>query len=145
MSTKRETVFVPTLENATVADAMHAGIVSCSADATPVEVAQLMSTHHVHCIFVMHAGYADAQKPYVWGIVSALDLVQAARRADAPESAGSLAREPMISVKPEMPLTEAAALMLKHQVEHLVVVESDTLRPAGVLATSDVVDVLALG
>jgi len=44
---------MPPLRHATVADAMHPGIVSCPADATLTDVARLMATHHVHCIAVM--------------------------------------------------------------------------------------------
>ena len=43
---------LPHLEHATVADAMHPGILSCDAEATLTEVARIMSTHHVHCIVV---------------------------------------------------------------------------------------------
>jgi CBS domain-containing protein len=142
---KREDVLTPSLEHATVGDAMRPGIVSCSPEASAVKVARLMASHHVHCVFVMHAGHGDAQQPYVWGIISDLDLLEAALRPDPSETASSLAREPMITVKPETPMTEAVALMVKHRVTHLVVVESETLRPAGVVSTSDVADVFAWG
>ncbi|MHB1570906.1 MAG: hypothetical protein ACYC0H_17120 [Solirubrobacteraceae bacterium] len=44
---------MPSLEHATVADAMHPGILSCEADAPLIEVARAMATHHVHSIAVM--------------------------------------------------------------------------------------------
>ena len=46
---------LPHFEHATVADAMHPGILSCDPDATLTEVARMMSTHHVHCIVVRGA------------------------------------------------------------------------------------------
>jgi CBS domain-containing protein len=38
---------MPSLEHATVADAMHPGILSCHADASLTDVARIMATHHV--------------------------------------------------------------------------------------------------
>jgi CBS domain-containing protein len=37
---------MPSLEQATVADAMHPGILSCRADATLTDVARMMATQH---------------------------------------------------------------------------------------------------
>ena len=56
-----------------------------------------------------------------------------------------MAKVPLISVEPSMPLREAAGLMLEHRVTHLVVVEPGTQRPVGVLSTLDVAGVLAWG
>ena len=50
---------LPQFEHATVADAMHPGILSCDADAPLTEVARMMSTHHVHCIVVTGTGEGD--------------------------------------------------------------------------------------
>jgi CBS domain-containing protein len=44
-----------------------------------------------------------------------------------------------------MPLREAAQLMLRHGVGHLVVIHPETLRPIGVLSTLDIAGVLAWG
>jgi CBS domain-containing protein len=145
LSGKRESVLTPSLEQATVGGAMRPGIISCSPDTTAVKLARQMATHHVHSIFVMHPGEADPQQPYVWGIVSDLDLLQAALRHDPSASAASLAQQPMITVNPEMPLNDAAAEMVKHRVSHLVVEDRDTKRPIGVLSTTDVAEVFAWG
>lgn len=40
----------PAFERATVADAMHVGIVTCAPDAPLATVARTMASHHVHCI-----------------------------------------------------------------------------------------------
>ena len=145
MFSKRESILAPALQSATVADAVRPGIISCPADTSALKVARMMATHHVHCIFVMHSGYDESTGPYVWGIISDLDLMQAALRGDHAASAGSLASEPMITVKPEMPLVDACALMVEYKVNHLVVVEPGTLRPIGVLSTTDVADLMAWG
>ena len=43
---------MPSLEHATVSDAMHPGILSCEPDANLSEVARMMARQHVHCIVV---------------------------------------------------------------------------------------------
>ena len=143
--TSRGSYLMPSLEHATVADAMHPGIVSCETDATLPDVARLMATHHVHCVAVTHTAYDRSGEPYVWGIISDLDLVRAGVSAGEADSAGDLAQQPTISVKPTEPLRRAAELMPRHNVSHLVVVHPATLRPIGVLSTLDVAGVLAWG
>jgi CBS domain-containing protein len=79
------------------------------------------------------------------GIISDLDLIGAGMSPGGEESAGALARQPIVSVKPTMALREAAQLMPRHRVSHLVVIHPETLRPVGVLSTLDVAGVLAWG
>ena len=134
---------MPPLRRATVADAMHPGIVSCPADATLTDVARLMATHHVHCIAVMGISHDQEGERLVWGLISDLDVMRAGIRVGPEESAAALALEPMISVDATTRLTEAGELMLKHGVSHIVVIDSVTQRPTGVLSTLDVIGVLA--
>lgn len=136
---------MPSLEHATVADAMHPGIVSCTTDTGLTEVARAMAAHHVHCIAVMHPPRDEPGEPYVWGIISDLDLIRAGISAGRDERAGALAQQPTISVKPSMPLREAAELMARHRVSHLVVIHPGTLCPTGVISTLDVAGILAWG
>jgi CBS domain-containing protein len=135
---------MPSLEHATVADAMHPGILRCEPDARLTDVARMMATHHVHCIAVM-AARDDSGESLVWGLISDLDLIRAAGAAGSDDTARALARQPIISVKPTMPLGEAAEVMADHGVTHLVVVDPGTLRPIGVLSSLDVAGVLAWG
>jgi len=134
---------MPPLRYATVGDAMHPGIVSCPADATLTEVARLMATHHVRCIGVMGISRDRQGERLVWGLISDLDVMRAGIRVGPEESAGALALEPMISVDATTGLSEAGELMLKHGVSHIVVIDSVTQRPTGVLSTLDVIGVLA--
>jgi CBS domain-containing protein len=138
-------VLTPCLEHATVGDAMHDGIITCPPETTATRLARTMATHRVHCLCVMHPPHDNSGKPYVWGIVSDLDLMRAALRGGTEEMADSLATEPVITVKPTMPLIVAVELMVKNGVSHLVVIDSETLRPVGVLSTTDVADVFAWG
>jgi CBS domain-containing protein len=136
---------MPSLAHAAVADAMHPGILSCTADARLIDVARTMANHHVHCVVVMGVAHNGSEEPLVWGIISDLDLIRAGVRNDADESAGALAQQPIISVKPNVALREAAELMLGHGVSHLVVIDPEKLVPIGILSSLDVAGVLAWG
>ena len=136
---------MPSLAEATVADAMHPGILTCDPGTALTDVARLMAVRRVHCVAVMHPPHDRSSEPYVWGIVSDLDLLRAHLGDGAQDTAGDAARQPAISVKATMALRDAARLMVTHQVSHLVVVHADTLRPVGVISTLDVAGVLAWG
>lgn len=135
---------MPTFEHATVADAMHPGILSVSPDAPLIEVARMMVSRHVHCAAVMGISHEQGQD-LVWGIVSDLDLVEAGLGTDPERTAGSLASRPIISVEPSMPIRQAAQLMVRHSTAHIVVSDPDTQRPLGILSTLDVAGILAWG
>jgi CBS domain-containing protein len=141
----RGSYLMPSLEHATVADAMHPGILSCDQDASLTEVARTMATHHVHCVAVMGISHDRSGESFVWGIISDLDLLEASIRDGAEATAKALAGQEIISVKPTMPLREAGELMLTHGVNHVVVIDPKAQRPIGILSTFDVAGVLAWG
>ncbi len=82
---------------------------------------------------------------FVWGIISDLDLLRTGLRNGEQPSARALAVEPVVVVDPSTPLREAGEQMLAHGVSHLIVADSDSKRPVGVLSTLDVAGVLAWG
>jgi len=132
------------LDRATVADAMHPGILSCEPDASLNEVAKMMAAHHVHCVAVIGISHEDPEC-FVWGIVSDRDLMRAGVNGDAAQSARALAEEPVVVVAPRMPLRDAAREMAAHGVSHVVVCDPIVNRPIGVLSTLDVASVIAWG
>ncbi len=133
----------PSLEHATVGDAMHPGIIACGEDTTAAEMARIMLTHGVHCVVVTHEPQHGSPDPYVWGIVSDLDLMRACLDDGTESSAGVLAQQPTISVRTTAPLRDAADLMVRHGTSHVIVIQPETLRPVGVLSTLDVTRILA--
>jgi CBS domain-containing protein len=135
---------MPSLDRATVADAMHPGILTCEPDAGAREVARLMATHRVHCVAVLGVSYGSPES-YVWGIVSDLDVLGAGVGGEPEATARDLAGQPVITVKATTPLREACRLMVEHQVSHLVVSDPETNRPTGIISTTDVAGVLAWG
>jgi CBS domain-containing protein len=135
---------MPSLEHATVADAMHPGILACEPDASLAEVARMMATHHIHCLAVVGISHEEPQCG-VWSVISDLDLVRAGIRDGEGSSARAIAQEPLVTVNPSLPLRDAGELMCDHKVSHLVVVEPVTERPIGILSTADIAGVLAWG
>jgi CBS domain-containing protein len=127
------------LEAVSVREAMHEGVLSCSADTPLSTVAELMASQGVHCIVV-----TEADDPAVWGVISDLDLVAAAgvRDLDA-QSAGGSAATPALPIAPDDTLQRAAQMMTEHAAAHLVVVDDGSGSPVGVLSTLDVARVLA--
>jgi CBS domain-containing protein len=132
------------LEHATVADAMHPGILSCEPDASLADVAKIMATHHVHCVAVVGVSHEEPEC-FVWGIVSDLELVRAGVSDRADETARAMAKDPVVVVEPATRLADAAREMLDRHVSHAVVTDPVAKRPIGVLSTLDIAGVLAWG
>lgn len=139
----RGSFLMPSLERATVADAMHPGILCCERDAPLTDVARMMAAHHVHCIAVIAAAPDHSGESLLWGLISDLDLIRAGVGAGDHETARALAQQPIISVKPTTPLREAGEVMLTHHVSHLVVMDEGRRLPIGIVSTLDIAGVLA--
>ncbi|HTU86350.1 MAG TPA: CBS domain-containing protein [Solirubrobacteraceae bacterium] len=135
---------MPSLNNATVGDAMHPGILSCDGDASLTEVARLMATHHVHCIAVMAPSHGVDGGELVWGLIFDFDLVEAGMRGSE-QTARELANEPVMGIRPTVPLRQACEKMLEEAVSHMIVIDPETRRPIGVLSTLDIIGTLAWG
>jgi len=111
----RGSYLTPTLQHATVAEAMHPGILSCPADAPLIEVARLMATHHVHCVAVMGLSEEDhVSDKVVWGIVSDLDLVRVGVRTGTDRTAGDAVDETAEEASPTAAATVGALADLLH-------------------------------
>ena len=118
------------LDDRTVGEAMHTGIVTCAPTASLREVAELLAQHSVHCAVV-----AGDPERTMWGIISDLDLM---RGLGSPVAlvAGNLAALDVVTVAPEDELSHATQLMAEHDTAHLIVVSDG--EPIGVLSTLDV-------
>lgn len=145
VTTSHGSYLLPRLDHATVADAMHPGILSCDAEATLEEVARMMCTHHVHCVVVK--GHKDdaAGEQSVWKIISDFDVLRARMRDDAADTAAELALQPVVTVRTTDPLCDAAELMLSESTSHVVAVNDISDAAVGILSTLDIAGVLAWG
>jgi CBS domain-containing protein len=125
-------------DDATVGDLMHHSVTCCEPDAPLAVVAQQMAAHRIHAVVV-----ADPDDPGhpVLGVVSDLDLAHALACAATDATARDVARTEAPAVAPGAPLLEAALLMDKHRIAHLIVVDGG--RPVGILSTLDLARALA--
>lgn len=128
------------LEQLTVADAMHAGVLTCPEDASLAAAAATMARYSIHCVVVLEG--PDDEKP--WGVIWDLDLVSAAFDHDADDwKAGEAAGTPAVTIGSDAPLRRAAQLMREYGIAHLVVVDSDAGTPLGVISTLDLARIIA--
>lgn len=136
----------PTFAFATVRDAMHPGILTCSPDATLPEVARMMDEHQVHCVAVLGMSLHAQPERLVWGIVSDIDLVRAAHTyGGLVTTAAAIAATEPVTIDAGEPLALAAQLMGEHDVHHLVVVAGAgaDAQPVGIVSSLDVAGVVA--
>lgn len=128
-----------------VIDAMHPGVIACPLDTGLRTVARMMATYRVHAVLVLsHDAEEAVEGGGLWGVVSDVDLMQAAQSADFDErTARSLAATQVLTVNSSGSLEEAVRLMVDNEVSHVVVVERRSRRPIGILSTLDVARALA--
>jgi CBS domain-containing protein len=116
-----------------VHEAMHTGILTTDASTPLRVVARLMADQRVHAVAVSEPGHV--RRP--WAIVTALD-VAAAVATGADLTAGEAAGTEVVTVLTSDSLEHAAESMVAHRVSHVVVIDSVTGHPAGILSTLDV-------
>ncbi len=131
------------LHTVLVREVMHPGVVSCSQAATAAEIARIMTSCRVHAVAVMGLSQDERKDPLIWGIVSDLDLLEAATTQSANATAATLARQPVIAVRSTMSVHEVARAMIENGTTHLVVVDPDRRVPLGIVSTLDIAGVLA--
>lgn len=126
----------PELDKVRVSDCMHHGIFGCNSGASLPEVAAIMSAHHVHALVVHH----DARRPAE--IVSDTDVIAGAACSDA-FCAGDIAGTEALSISGDRSLRDAAQLMAEHGVSHLIVRDTASGQPVGVISTTDILSAYA--
>jgi CBS domain-containing protein len=134
----------PSLEKATVADAMRTGVMSCEPDLPATTVARMMATHHIHAVVVegIHDDPVHGER-LSWGVVSDMDLMRAGRAGIDELTVGEIAATEPITVEPSLALADALRLIEEHEITHLIIAEGG--RPVGILSTLDIAGVMAWG
>lgn len=144
MTTAKTRARAPSLAEIRVEDAMHRGVLTVPLEAPLEAVARMMATYHVHCIVALDEGSDDYERPRVWGLVSDLDLVSAALAEDVEgRTAGGSAATEVLTVSPNETVERAAQLMMEHGIAHVIVVDTFTNQPIGVLSTLDVAAIVS--
>ena len=115
-----------------VREIMTAGVVTVDADTEVREVAALMRDRNVGSVVVLDPDGVPV------GMVTDRDLTVRVladeRRGSEPISAHL--SQPLVTGEPEMPLEEAAAVMVQHSVRRLPVVDHDEL--VGIVTLDDI-------
>jgi CBS domain-containing protein len=111
---------------------MTPGVVTATADSDVLSVAQLMRDHAVGSVVICDAEGAPS------AMVTDRDLAVRALAEDRPvsERVDTHASRPLVTGDPEMDLSEAAALMVRHRVRRLPVVEAGEL--VGIVTLDDI-------
>jgi CBS domain-containing protein len=127
----------PPFKDAKVHDAMRIGVVTCRPETSLRDVARMMASYRIHSVILQGA----ESEPI--GIVSAIDIATAASSDLSETSARDVATTELVTVSASESLEQAARLMDKHGVAHLVAVQPETGRPVGVISASGLAAVLA--
>jgi CBS domain-containing protein len=127
----------PPFKEAKVRDAMRIGVVTCRPETSLRDVARMMASYKIHSVVVGEGESGPS------GIVSAIDIATAASSDLFEASARDVATTNLITVPANETLEQAARLMSKHGVTHLLALEPETGRPVGVISASGLAAVLA--
>lgn len=116
-----------------VEDFMNTKMVSRGAKATVLEIAKTMAEWKVSSVAV-----TDDNNKKVLGILTERDIVKSIAEGVPPDhiTAGSLMSAPLVSIRNDRPIGEAALLMIKNKVRHLLV-EDACHGVAGIITTTD--------
>ncbi len=132
----------PSFAHARVGDAMSSRVLSCDPATSLVTVAQRMTGEGVHAVVVLRGPGDPGQLPS--GLITDTVVLRHAEAADC-FTAGEVADRDVLEVFPDEPLASVAKRMARHGVTHAVVLDGLGGHLIGVLASSDVVRVIAWG
>jgi len=119
---------------------MRVGVVTCRPETRLADVARMMVGYDIHSVVVSEVEAGSTP----WGIVSSLDLARVADRLDT-ATAAEVATTDLVTIESDQPLARAAELMAEHGVTHLIAVQPDDGRPAGMISARTIAAALALG
>jgi CBS domain-containing protein len=128
---------IPSVEHARVSDAMNKSIVTCSRDAGLREMGRLMASHHIHSLVI---SLAD---PARWGVVSDVDIALAA--LGRPEATAEDLAVPATGIPHEAPLMRAIEVMREQRTSHLIVIDTASGRPTGMISALDIAGIVGWG
>lgn len=136
----------PAVANATVADAMRHGVLTCRPDTPMRHIARMMVSNGVHAVLVRGAAAGQSGGDEAWSVVSDLDVARAAgRSARGEDVVAADACGPALTADPGERLTDVARRMADRNATHLLVLEPETGEPVGVISALDVAAVWAWG
>ncbi len=116
-----------------VSDVASKKLITITPSATLKEAAETMIKNGVSFLVVMENGK-------LYGVISEKDIVRCIAEGKDVNSTrvGEVCTREVITIKEDAPLQEAAKLMRRHRIRHLVVVDSSG-NPVGVISIRDLV------
>ncbi len=130
----------PAFADARVHDAMRVGVITCRPETKLADVAQMMVSYDAHSVVVADLPGETSD----WGIVTSLDLAKSAGELDS-LTAGEVASADLVTIASDESLDRAARMMAEHGVSHLIAVQPDTGRPAGMISARGIAAAVAYG
>jgi CBS domain-containing protein len=126
-----------------VRDLMHPGVFTCKPDAYLGQVAVLLTQHKVHALIVI-----DREERPI-GIISDYDLLAGEWLSVDDESLSTMRKMtaqdlmsfPVDTIESDMPIVEAAHILIQKDVNRLLVTEDN--KPVGIISTTDFVASIA--
>jgi CBS domain-containing protein len=115
-----------------LSEIMTAGVVTATPEASAISVARQMRDHRVGSVVIVD----PAGSPLALVTDRDLALRVFAEGVDPGAGVGEHASRPLVCGEPEMELEEAAALMVRHRVRRLPVVDAGRL--AGIVTLDDI-------
>jgi acetyl-CoA synthetase len=131
--------FGPAFDDAKVHNAMRVGVITCRPQTKLSDVAKMMVGYDAHSVVV-----ADVDAGGLWGIVTSLDLARAVDELDS-LTAADVASTDLVTIPSDASLREAGKLMDEHRISHLIAVQPEDGRPAGVISSRDLAAAAAYG
>jgi CBS domain-containing protein len=127
----------PNVEHARVSDAMNKGVVSCSPGAGLQEMGRLMASRHIHSLVI------SLDKPVRWALVSDIDIAQSA--IARPEATAEDLAVAATGISDEATLGRAIEVMRVQGTSHVIVTDTDSGQPTGMISALDIAGVVGWG
>jgi CBS domain-containing protein len=127
----------PSIEHARVSDAMTKSLVTCPADAGLREMGRLMAGRHIHSLVI------SSGDPAQWALVTDVDLAHAA--IGRPDATASDLAGPATGIDAEATLISAIELMRQQRTSHLIVTDTESGEPAGMISALDIAGIVGWG
>jgi len=108
-------------------------VITVALNDTVETVEKVLDSHHLSCVPVINA------QGECFGVISAPDLVHFhnARKNPIAERAWEMCTHKIIEVSADISVKEAAELMVKNNIHHLVVIEDGSIK--GIVSSIDII------
>jgi trehalose synthase len=127
----------PGVQHARVSDAMNQGVVSCPRATGLREMGRLMASRHIHSLVI------PLSDPGQWGLVSDIDIAQSA--IGRPEATAEDLAVTATGISNEATLARAIEVMRAQGTSHLIVTDTDSGQPTGMISALDIAGVVGWG